>query len=155
MNLWRNVYKIRENGALSIITQRWVEPIPKCPITPVRAITLKKIFTLFGVILVGLVGSCLVLFSELLWKPCSNQKYDSTTTGSIGSKKLDLAVQVIQPLLRVQADLSQIQDQLPPDMLDKMGVILKLVKDLPTGKTRKKKTTFNLDTKQTTKYISY
>ncbi len=69
-----SVNQMKERGILQVMDQRWIRQIENCPVTPVRPISMEQIFTLFFVIVLGLVLTILAFLLELLSLACRSRK---------------------------------------------------------------------------------
>ncbi len=64
--LRNSVIKVQERGTHSLIRKRWIKDIEKCPVTPVRAINVEKIFTVFFILIGGALLALTILLAETL-----------------------------------------------------------------------------------------
>ncbi len=82
--LRNSVIKVQERGTHSLIRKRWIKDIEKCPVTPVRAINVEKIFTLFFILIGGAFLALTILLAETLTMRLQQKDhhYDGNKTGS-------------------------------------------------------------------------
>ncbi len=66
---WK-VQKLREIGVIDLLASQYLKKPPKCkpPVEPAKALSLKKLFTLFLIIAIGCMAATLIFTLELTTK---------------------------------------------------------------------------------------
>ncbi len=125
--------KIKENGMLQLVEQRWVQKVADCPVTPVRPIHLKKIFSLGVLILFGVILALVIFSLELL-----NPKTLAETPKQNMLEKKPLGWESAEEKLRKHLECLTVHDfqslsSKERDTLDRLKLILAKAKELRQG----------------------